>query len=281
MPHPVFSTILQEKIAFFRASFSNTAKSIYVDPDTGKLIHPGELGAYREVVAREFLSLFCGQGLSMHSGFVISPVGSTSTQCDVVIYDRASTPLIESGERQRFFPVETIAAIGEIKSDVSRDKLRMSLNKLAKIKKLRHEIRSPAIIRRKATGAFSPTAIMHDHLTSFLVCDRFDFKLDDIEMQICGLYDADIADVDRHNMLLSINDGVLIYSGPEDKHWMAPVHGAMPLKNRFLFPGDNGNAHIHLFAAYMFMLTANATILHPEMTEYMPDGSGALSRTEK
>lgn len=118
MPSVIFNTLLDEKIAVFRSVFANTSRQIFVNSN-GDLRHPGECGQFREAIVRDFLRFFIPGRVAVSNGFVITAHDDVSGQCDLIAFDANATPLIESGERQRFFPVESVCAIGEVKSIVS------------------------------------------------------------------------------------------------------------------------------------------------------------------
>src|ERR1700748_1622761 len=118
MSNKIFQSILDEKIEFFKFAFQQTSKNIFWDEAKKQLIHPGEYGMYREAVCKDLLRLFIPGRLDIGNGFLINDVGDISTQCDIIVYDKNATPLIENTERQRFYPVETVSSIGEIKSDL-------------------------------------------------------------------------------------------------------------------------------------------------------------------
>jgi len=48
MANKIFENLLIEQINIFKESFTNISKDIFSD-NSGKLIHPGEFGTYREV----------------------------------------------------------------------------------------------------------------------------------------------------------------------------------------------------------------------------------------
>ena len=117
MPNRIFEEILLEEIETFKNSFSNVSKKMFHDPETNKLIHSGEFGMYREAIAKKFLRFFVPVRLEIDQGFLLNSINEVSTQCDIVIYDKNVTPLIRSNELQRFYPVETVCSVGEIKSN--------------------------------------------------------------------------------------------------------------------------------------------------------------------
>src|SRR6266567_5578074 len=114
----VYLALIDAHARAFAAEFADTARHVFVDEAQGRLIHPGEYGGYREALVRDLLSQFLPEAYGVSQGFVISPEGEVSPQCDVVIYSRLYAPVIRTPEQQRFFPVESVVAVGEVKSDL-------------------------------------------------------------------------------------------------------------------------------------------------------------------
>lgn len=270
MANSVFQAILTEKIETFKFIFGRSAKNIFWDEKKNKLIHPAEFGKYREMACKDFLRLFIPSRLEISEGFLINDQDETSTQCDIVVYDKNNTPLIESTERQRFFPVETVCAIGEIKSDLNKAQLKEAINKLARNKRLREHITSPTIIKQHGTkGVFNPKEVGADHIFSFIICNKFTFDISNLKNEINDLYDKDIKVFQKHNLILSITDGLLLYSTGEKAVFFPYTKKIGELKNKFVSANETPNRHFHYFSNYLFMATTAATILYPEMTNYI------------
>ena len=280
MPNKIFNALLEEKIEMFVSSYEKTSHQVFYDEKNKRLRHAGEYGGYREILVREFLRFFTPSRLNIHDGFLITNTDSVSTQCDAIIFDAKSTPLIESGEKQRFFPVETVCAIGEVKSTLSKDQLKKALNKLARNKALREQIQSPTIIRRERDGAFDPKNYAYDQLPSFLICQKFNFDFSSLASEVASFYDTDIKIRHRHNLVLSLQDGLLAYVDSNSKTMMFPeiwlriqadasLSKKEQLRNRFIISEVSKYDHIKLFSSYMFLLSSSATILYPDVTDYM------------
>ncbi len=86
-----------------------------------KLIpHPGELGTGREEVVRDFLRKHLPKRFGVSTGFVFDAQGKVSRQIDVVVYDAYLCPSFETVGGKMFFPCESVVAVGEAKSQLSR-----------------------------------------------------------------------------------------------------------------------------------------------------------------
>ena len=273
MVSKIFEQLLLEQIEIFRNSFSNVSKSLFYDEKQGKLIHPGEYGSYREAIVKDFLKFVVPLNLDISQGFIINPNDEISTQCDIVIYDARVTPLIQSELRQRFFPVETVCAIGEIKSVLSKQDFKNAINKLTNVKKQRENIGTKTIIRKVIPGDYNPEICPYDQLFTFIVCQKLKFDIQNIASEINELYDINLPGRYKHNLILSLEDGLLLYYEPKERRpMMYPTLGGYKcLKNRFMQPTDDGVMHYKLFATYLFMGVSQTTVLFPEMADYISD----------
>ncbi|MFR6019119.1 MAG: DUF6602 domain-containing protein [Paraclostridium sordellii] len=277
MSNKIFKAILDENIHFFKKSFSNTSKEIFYDEKTKKLIHPGEYGMYREDVVKDFLRLFIPGNLDIDDGFIITNDNSVSTQCDIIICDKSASPLIKTKNKQKFFPSETVVGIGEIKSTLSKNELATALNKLAKNKSLRKPLNflndkgfNNVVKCYKHTNVYDDLN-PYNHIFSFLICKKLNFNLDKICEEIDSLYDDEIPIKYRHNIILSLDDGILLYSR-NSKSIAYPtmgnyIHSSSYMKNQ---DGDE-DANIKIFGHYLFNATMSATILCPDIVSYLKD----------
>jgi hypothetical protein len=133
------------------------------------LPHRGETGRDREAVFREFLRQYLPQRFSVSEGFLIDSAGNRSRQLDVVISDSTVSPLLELSSGVRFFPCETVVAVGQVKSHVtSRDELEGALSNLESAKTLDRSSGGHALGR--VTGEpLKPTENHLDALFTFLI----------------------------------------------------------------------------------------------------------------
>jgi hypothetical protein len=98
--------------------------------------HHGEAGRARENILREFLASFCPRGFGLETGFVFDANARVSRQQDIIIYRRSSHPIFNVGGVQ-YFPIESVAAVLEVKSGLnSRKALNDALNCIASVKEL-------------------------------------------------------------------------------------------------------------------------------------------------
>ena len=81
--------------------------------------HRGELGLAREEVIRKFLRAYLPKRYEVSSGFVFDSTGDVSQQLDVIITDSTIAPRFETAGGIRFYPCESVVAVGQIKSQLS------------------------------------------------------------------------------------------------------------------------------------------------------------------
>jgi len=196
MAHRIFETILLRKVQNFVATFVDDSKSIFYNDS--QLIHPGEYGRYRENAIKDLLQIITKYKVS--DGFIITSDNKTSTQCDIVIYDNSSFPVLENNLTQ-FFSIESVVCIGEVKSTVSKKAFTETLRKLAENKMLSSDIKSKAVVRKRG--------VEFDHPISFLVCKNLSFEHTKIDFN--EIYKG-IPKIYWHNSILIIDEGYINYS---------------------------------------------------------------------
>lgn len=268
MANFVYKAILKSEIEKFQNEFSNVSKEVYYNEIKKQIFHNAEYGKYRERVVKDFLRFLIPKRLEINSGFVLTSKNEVSTECDIVIYDQNSTPLIQDADKQNFYPIEVVASIGEVKSTLNKIELKLALNKLARNKSLRKSIISPnTIIRREIKGSFNLSTQYYDNIFSFLICEKLNFNLENFDIN--ELYEDSVESHFRHNLILSIQDGIFLYREEyqgQMKNGLYPTIDSRPVLIKY--DGDKMNA-FEIFAHYMFLGTSSATIYYPDLIEYL------------
>jgi hypothetical protein len=203
----IFRNITIQNYLELKNSFEGS-KEIFWNEDNNSLVHPGEYGVYREELLSRFLRLYLPKEFGISSGFLITSKGQIRHQCDIIIYAKEKTPQIQNMENQRFFPIETVLGVGEVKSTInSIGELNGHLIKISNLKKLRDDVDNPTPFRRdRYKTSFDPDLIFSDNILTFLLCYKFGFNLD------AGNIDYNGIDYKLwHNMVFSLKDGLLSY----------------------------------------------------------------------
>lgn len=269
----IFDKLVKSKIEKFIYDYKNLSRQIFLD-EKGNLIHSGEFGVYREKIVKDLIEPFLPSRLAVGSGFIITSNDKISTQCDLIIYDKDNTPLIESDE-QRFFPIETVVGVIEVKSKLTKATLKEALIKLSNIKKLRENVDSGIYLFKDYKGGknFDSKLNVRDQIATFLICENIDI---DLEKEINTFFADTYRDIDKslyHNMLLSIDDGCFLYRASDKK----PMYHSYfdytqeRFPNLVIFPSESGyeQEHILLFINYFFMIISSISVMYLEITNYL------------
>jgi hypothetical protein len=136
---------------------------------------------------------------------------------------------------------------------------------------MRQEIKVPTILKRDRSlgiSEFDPKANHYDQIFTFLICEKYD-QHHKIENEIEDVY-KDIDAHLRHNVVLSLENGALLYYDQRNKTLQYPYHDQKKLKHRFVSPTEKDQyAHFKYFCHYFYMAMASTTILYPETLYYM------------
>jgi hypothetical protein len=289
MPSDIFTKILDDCIQQFVNEFQNLTKELFYDKENN-LFHPGEYGSYREEIVRKLLRIILYEGLDVAEGFLINIENKHSTQCDLIIYDKKHTPILKDSNKI-FVPVETAVGIGEVKSTLSKVEFTKALRKLAENKKLKEKASGAIIKRSKKHGDFNPKTETCDQLFSFLICDKLNFDINNID------YDEIYKNIEyrnRHNLILSVENVLIKYHfdfnllSKERQEFYSKHKINLNANSRIEFPNflnanclnlkiekteENPLEHIREFISSLNYGIHNATILDVDIRQYYKEKS--------
>ncbi|MCX0792580.1 hypothetical protein JDS34_20655 [Escherichia coli] len=101
MDKNIMKKILNHKANRFRTIFPEDSVDLYFN-SKNKTFHAAEFGRFRESVTADFLKAFIPGYVEISNGFVVSPTNNISTQCDIILYDKELTPLIQDDDHNQF-----------------------------------------------------------------------------------------------------------------------------------------------------------------------------------
>jgi hypothetical protein len=112
--------------------------------------HASTIGSSVEEIVARFLNERLPKSVRAVAGQAVDSAGQRSKQVDVIVYDTARTPMLftSSGGTQNLVPVEGIVAAVEVKTKLTREELRRSVENCASIKGLQREAVVPGAIQR-------------------------------------------------------------------------------------------------------------------------------------
>lgn len=268
MGNKIFINLLERKIENFMRVFKDDSENIYKD-ESGQLFHSGEFGMFRERVVKNLIESILPKNYGISDGFIITAKNNISTQCDLIIYNKDKTPLINDGIAN-FFPIESVIAIIEVKSVIhSKKDLKDILKKLSKNKELDNDISSKINNENK-------------QIATFLICKKFDFNISNFKQSdFINLYEG-IEKKYWHNMILRVEEGLIIYSiikqflEKENQEKFEEIYGnkksiiyQYPITERMQqLKNDELNSHIKVFLGGLFSIFKNAERPMLELQDY-------------
>jgi hypothetical protein len=280
MSNPQYIAIFNQKIEQFTRSFEVT-REIYSDElRNNRCFHNGEFGRSREDACLALLMNTICTNFNVSNGFVINHDGGRTTQCDIVIYDPKHHPIKDSSTGTQFFPAETVAAIGEVKSCLDVSSLCDALAKLAKNKAIRDALNGATLCDTIKNQPVTIDTRVH-HTTApftFLICEQIERCSDNIAERIGKCYaDHDIPRYLQHNLILSIKDGLFTYRGDEVSRIIGEQVGFFPYPKlqheqeapaAVFLPGD-AMQNVRGFLISVSNSLENAHCFYPEPTKYL------------
>lgn len=99
--------------------------------------HAGDRGAEREDILEEFLTPRLPDQLAIGRREVRATNGRWSKQEDLIIYDRLTCPRLFVGSRSQIFPVESIAAVIEVKTRLNTASIREASENIRQVRSLK------------------------------------------------------------------------------------------------------------------------------------------------
>ena len=151
----------------------------------GIMTHPAAVGAGREASAKQKLKQILPAGVGVGSGFVIDSFGHTSRQCDIILYEENFALRVRPNmdAENAYYNCESVIAVGEVKSVVTRQELEDSLDKLSIIKSLQRKddgnslrkyLSSQALMETfEKSRPYEPKNDAKKQIFTFLLCQSF------------------------------------------------------------------------------------------------------------
>jgi len=137
------------------------------------LEHPGELGIGREEILRKFLRAYIPSRFEVSTGFVFDSKGNVSKQLDIVIANALVCPRFETAGGNRFYPCESVVAVGQVKSSLTSEaELRSALQNLESVKDLDRSADGKAFDWQRGETIDHLNNHLHQIFTFLLICGK-------------------------------------------------------------------------------------------------------------
>lgn len=143
---------------------------------TKQIKHPELKGRARENVMKDFLKTYLPPALGVESGEIISSNGNVSKQLDIVIFDKSRSPILIRKDEVHVFPVESVYAVIEVKSNLNSHELEDCIEKIESVKKMSKE----AYVKQK--GDIIYTANLYGKEFEYFPTLGFVFAFDSIKL---------------------------------------------------------------------------------------------------
>ena len=99
--------------------------------------HCASKGSIRErEVIKEYLEKYLPGNIGISNGECISVDGTVSPECDIILYEKNTTPYLIHKDGYQVFPIECVYGVIEVKSKLDKAQLKDSIEKIKKIKSM-------------------------------------------------------------------------------------------------------------------------------------------------
>jgi hypothetical protein len=203
------------------STFQKVSRKFAIDFDelAGEVDHRQSAGEARELALIELLRKNLPSRVGVEQGgFVIDAHGNESAEMDVVIYDKTLGTVFNAIEGERYFPCETVIAVGDVKTNVaSNNTLTDALEKIRSVKRLdrsnsgkNHVFIGPGV--SKGWIEFDPNSNHRDQI--------FGFVFTSSSMQrhtlISGIQEFNASNSRQHwmNLFCAFNQLIISYEVP-------------------------------------------------------------------
>ncbi|MCF6236327.1 MAG: hypothetical protein L3J70_08175 [Gammaproteobacteria bacterium] len=202
--------------------FNDLAKEVIDNfAKAGKATTPALVGTARENEIRLKLEKLLPAKVAIATGCIIDSYGNTSTQTDIILYERDQCPIfsINDTPEATYIPCEGTVAIGEIKSTLTTRDLKDAINKIKRVKELKRHSNNTLCWRnygssmaREGTQSerFDQKTNHKDQIYGFILCQKFGLKIDTLLDNYNGILNS----MDEHlspNIIVSLEDGIIIF----------------------------------------------------------------------
>lgn len=270
MSNKQYTNALERKIEIFKEDFLRFSRDQYTKD--GNLMHPGEFGTFRENISKQLIESVIPKSRDIDThGFTINSKNEISKEQDLVFFSKNDTAVLTL-ENTKFFPVETVVAVGQIKSVIrSKKDLKEALDQLKNVKSMRENMGHNSVIWRgqDLMGGRNSYSVSnpYDQVFTFLICEKIDFKLSELELD--ELYDKETPSHLKHNIILDICSGAYAYKVKVDDPFVAIPFTSKGASAPYYKVADEKNHHIKHFLTNLQIFIPGSTVFHPDMGLYL------------
>ena len=209
--------------SFSAIDFVHSLAQDLVDSFTkaGRATTPVLVGTAREQAVRLKLEKIFPQAVGVGTGCVIDVMNNTSKQTDIIIYEKDICPIfsINDTPESSYYPCESVIAVGEVKSTLSTNDLLDAFSKIESVKRLKRfgnegtsfrKYCSRTVILGAKEETFDQKNKPLDQIYGFVICEKLGLTVDAF-LSKCAAEINNRASYLVPNMIVSLNDGILVY----------------------------------------------------------------------
>ena len=209
--------------------------------------HPGVKGTARENALMKYLRPHIPDKFEFSDGIIIDSFDHQSCQVDVIIHDRIATPFLQDQDLANVIPIESVYAVIEVKSTLTKDEL---IKCIANIKSVR------SLQKNTITGQISPTL-------GFVFAYDADSTLETIYKNFLEL-SKDLPPEQQITCICVLNKGLIL---PIHKERLSSIMLLPSMDTLFAMHINASNALL-MFYLLLFQGLNSITVYPPNMMAY-------------
>jgi hypothetical protein len=178
---PKLANILEGVSKRMKADFDHISDEIEHNLSKGK--------ERERVLVQEFLKTYLPHRFGLANGEIVSTDGQVSSECDVIIYDATTCPVLKEDGYQ-IIPVEAAYAVIEVKSNLTTNELLKSAKNIEAIKRM------PKVAFYQTNSVIKRTFSLYDRQWDYFPMLGFVFAYTSIDLDILS------AELDQFNQTI-------------------------------------------------------------------------------
>jgi hypothetical protein len=140
--------------------------------------HRGAKGRVREQeIVTEYLSKYIPGNIGLANGEIISADGQVSSETDIILFERNTTPYLLTKESYQVLPIECVYGVIEVKSRLDQTQLEDAYSKINRVKRM------PKLALELHQGPIVRTTTIYDREWSFFPTLGFVIAFDSVDLR--------------------------------------------------------------------------------------------------
>lgn len=216
--------------------------------------HMGLRGSHRENILKKYIGQLLPQKFSVGTGIIVDVKGTQSKQQDFFIYDAFNSPVFLNMESSSVVPVESVYATVEIKSKLTKETLRQSVDNIKSVKELE--------LTMLKNSVFIPA--QHNFILGSVFAYSSDIDIDTIGKNL-DEFCKDMAPQVRPSMVCVFDQGIIINVG---KNEITQIHTIPTEKTMWAISKNTKELNYYLFYLVLQQHLNTAKNFPPDLFRY-------------